>query len=599
MSTTAPVASESRIPPWLTRLLPFLLWWERVTPSSLKADFLAGLTGAIVVLPQGVAFAAIAGMPLQYGLYAGMVPAIIAAFFGSSWHLVSGPTTAASLVLLSTLSAFAPPETPQYVQLALTLTFMVGVIELAMGFAKLGTLVNFISHQVVLGFTAGAAVLIAANQIKNFVGLPIPRGHFTDIFGYLFTHLGQINGYVTLVATVTVVSGIIGKKYFPRIPYMITSMLTGSLLSVGLNYFLGQDVTGIQTVGALPQTLPPLSHPDFSLKTIEQLAPGAVAVTLFALTEAVSIGRALAVRAGQHIDGNQEFIGQGLSNLAGSFFSGYVATGSFNRSGLNFEAGARTPIAAAFAGLLLMGIMVLVAPLAAYLPNAAMAGVLFLVAWGLIDFEHMRKVAKTNRSGTIAMVVTFLACLFLKLEDAIFLGVILSLVLYLNQTSHAKVVRRVPHPEQDKRRFVNVTEHAVPECPQLRIVRIDGSLFFGAVENVRNALTQFEEANPQQKHVAIVADGINFIDVAGAEFLTELARERRKDGGDLYLLRVKEGVCTPLRNGGFLDEIRPENIFKSKTEAIEEIFRRLDKQVCATCPVRIFKECEELPPPQA
>ena len=388
MSTTAPVASESRIPPWLTRFLPFLLWWERVTPSSLKVDFLAGLTGAIVVLPQGVAFAAIAGMPLQYGLYAGMVPAIIAAFFGSSWHLVSGPTTAA-LVLLSTLSAFAPPETPQYVQLALTLTFMVGAIELAMGIAKLGTLVNFISHQVVLGFTAGAAVLIAANQIKNFVGLPIPRGHFSDIFKYLFTHLGQINGYVTLVAMVTLLSGILGRKFFPKIPYMITSMLAGSFLSVALNYFLGQEVTGIKTVGALPSTLPPLSHPDFSLKTIEQLAPGAVAVTLFALTEAVSIGRALAVRAGQHIDGNQEFIGQGLSNLAGSFFSGYVATGSFNRSGLNYEAGARTPIAAAFAGLLLMGIMVLVAPLAAYLPNAAMAGVLFLVAWGLIDFEHM------------------------------------------------------------------------------------------------------------------------------------------------------------------------------------------------------------------
>lgn len=200
MSTTAtPVASESRIPPWLTRFLPFLLWWERVTPASLRVDFLAGLTGAIVVLPQGVAFAAIAGMPLQYGLYAGMVPAIIAAFFGSSWHLVSGPTTAASLVLLSTLSAFAPPETPQYVQLALTLTFMVGAIELAMGFAKLGTLVNFISHQVVLGFTAGAAILIATNQIKNFVGLPIPRGHFVDIVKYLFSHLGEINGYVTLV----------------------------------------------------------------------------------------------------------------------------------------------------------------------------------------------------------------------------------------------------------------------------------------------------------------------------------------------------------------------------------------------------------------
>ncbi len=596
-ATTAPLASKSRVPAWLTRFLPFLLWWNRVTPESLRADLLAGLTGAIVVLPQGVAFAAIAGLPLQYGLYTGMVPVIVAALFGSSTYLISGPTTAASLVLFSTLSTFAPPQTPEYVQLAFTLTFMVGAIELTMGLAKLGALVNFISHQVVLGFTAGAALLIATNQIKNFVGMPIPRGHFADILGYFFTHLGQVNGYVTLVAMVTVVSGILGKKLFPQVPYMITSMLAGSLLSVALNYVLGQEVTQIKTVGALPSTLPPLSHPDLSLKTIEQLAPGAVAVTLFALTEAVSIGRALAVRAGEHIDGNQEFIGQGLANLAGSFFSGYVATGSFNRSGLNFEAGARTPLAAAFAGLLLMGIVVLVAPLAAYLPNAAMAGVLFLVAWGLIDFEHMRKVVQTNRSGAIAMFATFLACLFLKLEDAIFLGVILSLILYLNQTSHAKVVRRVPHPAQEKRRFVTVTNGDLPECPQLRIVRVDGSLFFGAVENVRAALTRFQEAHPEQKHLAIVADGINFIDVAGAEFLTELARERRKEGGDLYLLRVKEGVCTPLRNGGFLEEIHPENIFKSKTEAIEEIFKRLDKAICSRCPVRIFKECEELPPP--
>jgi SulP family sulfate permease len=591
-------ASQSRIPPWLTRFLPFLLWWDRVTPESLRADFIAGLTGAIVVLPQGVAFAAIAGMPLQYGLYAGMVPAVIAAFFGSSWHLVSGPTTAASLVLLSTLSAFAPPETPEYVQLALTLTFMVGVIELTMGIARMGTLVNFISHQVVLGFTAGAAILIAVNQLKNFVGLPIPRGHFSDILLYFFTHLSSINWWVTLVAMVTLLSGIASKRFFPKVPYMITAMVLGSGVSVLLNYFLGQDHTGIKTVGALPRTFPPLSHPNFSFNAIQELAPGAIAVTLFALTEAVSIGRALAVRAGQTIDGNQEFIGQGLSNLAGSFFSGYVATGSFNRSGLNYEAGARTPIAAAFAGLLLMFIVVLVAPLAAYLPNAAMAGILFLVAWGLIDFHHMGKVVKVNKSGTAAMLVTFASTLVLKLEDAIFLGVILSLALYLNKTSHAQVLRRVPDPREDKRGFVTNTDRSLPECPQFRLIRIDGSLFFGAVQHVQSEIAKMDEETPEQKHLAIVSDGINFVDVAGAEFLAQEARTRRQRGGTLYLVRVKEGVCQPLGKGGYLEEIGRENMFDGKTEAIEKIFQRLDGKVCETCTRRIFRECQELPPPQ-
>ena len=592
-------ASRSRIPPWLARFLPFLLWWERVTPDSLRADFLAGLTGAIVVLPQGVAFAAIAGMPLQYGLYAGMVPAVIAAFFGSSWHLVSGPTTAASLVLLSTLSAFAPPETPEYVQLALTLTFMVGAIELTMGMARMGTLVNFISHQVVLGFTAGAAILIAVNQLKNFVGLPIPRGHFTDILFYFFTHLSGINGWATLVAMVTLVSGITSRKFLPKIPYMITAMLLGSGVSVLLNYFLGQEYTGIRTVGALPASFPPLSRPDFSLKVIQELAPGAIAVTLFALTEAVSIGRALAVRAGQHIDGNQEFIGQGLSNLAGSFFSGYVATGSFNRSGLNYEAGARTPIAAAFAGLFLMFLVVAVAPLAAYLPNAAMAGVLFLVAWGLIDFYHMGKVVKVNKSGTVAMLVTFAATLVLKLEDAIFLGVILSLVLYLNKTSHARVLRRVPDPREEKRRFITNTDLVLPECPQLRLIRIDGSLFFGAVDHVRTEIAKMDAETPEQVHMAIVSDGVNFVDVAGAEYLAQEARARREKGGNLYLLRVKEGVCQPLGKGGYLEEIGRENLFDTKTEAIAKVFPRLDPEVCRRCTRRIFLECATLPPPEA
>jgi SulP family sulfate permease len=599
MSVSAVSASSrSRIPPWLARFLPFLLWWERVTPESLRADFVAGLTGAVVVLPQGVAFAAIAGMPLQYGLYAGMVPAVIAAFFGSSWHLVSGPTTAASLVLLSTLSAFADPGTEYYVQLALTLTFMVGAIELIMGLARMGTLVNFISHQVVLGFTAGAAILIAVNQLKNFVGLPIPRGHFTDILLYFVTHLSDINWWVTLVAMATLLSGILSRRLFPKIPYMITAMLFGSGVSVLLNYFLGQDFTGIKTVGALPAKFPPLSHPNFSLETIEGLAPGAVAVTLFALTEAVSIGRALAVRAGQHIDGNQEFIGQGLSNLAGSFFSGYVATGSFNRSGLNYEAGARTPIAAAFAGLLLMFLVVAVAPLAAYLPNAAMAGILFLVAWGLIDFHHMAKVVRVNKSGTAAMLVTFGATLVLKLEDAIFLGVILSLALYLNKTSHAQVLRRVPDPREEKRGFVTNSDLTLPECPQLRLVRIDGSLFFGAVDHVRTEITKMDQQTPEQVHVAIVSDGMNFVDVAGAEYLAQEAKARRAKGGNLYLLRVKEGVCQPLGKGGYLEEIGRANIFDTKTEAIEKIFHRLDPEVCRRCTRRIFQECATLPPPE-
>ena len=587
-------AKGASLPPWLLSLFPFLRWWHRVDRGTLKADLLAGLTGAVVVLPQGVAFATIAGMPPEYGLYAGIVPAIVAALWGSSWHLVSGPTTAASIVVFSSLSVFAEPGSADYIRLAITLTLMVGVLELTMGLARLGSLVNFISHSVVVGFTAGAAFLIAANQFKNFFGIEIPRGlHFHEMLGTLLLNLEHINPFVTGVAAATLLLGLAVRHWFPRFPYMIAAMVGGSLIALALNQILGTQVTGIRTVGALPGGLPPLSMPDFSLSTIKQLAPVTLAATLFALTEAVSIARSLGARTHQHIDGNQEFIGQGLSNIAGSFFSGYVATGSFNRSGLNFQAGARTPLAAVFAGALLAGVVVLVAPLAAYLPNAAMAAILFLVAWGLIDLHAIRTILRTSHSETGVLAVTFFATLFLELEFAIMAGVLLSLALYLNRTSRPRLLTRVPNPRSLGRDFV--TDPSLPECPQLKLVRLDGSLFFGAVSHVAETLAKMEEKQPGQKHLAIVASGVNFIDVAGAELLEQEAKRRRELGGGLYLIRVKPGVCEPLTRGGYLDEIGKENVFTGKTEAIAWATSRVDPEICRSCTARIFRECAGKP----
>lgn len=583
--------ANTKVRGWRAMAFPFLQWWPNVNRDSLKADASAGLTGAIVVLPQGVAFATIAGMPPEYGLYAAMVPAIIAALFGSSWHLVSGPTTAASIVLFSSLSALAEPGSAEYVSLAITLSFLVGAIQLIMGFARLGTLVNFISHSVIIGFTAGAALLIGGSQLKHFFGLDMERGlHLHEVVTEVVTRFGEINLYVTAVALATLLSGIAIRRWVPRIPYMIGAMLVGSGLSVVLNAWLGQDHTGIATVGALPAQLPPLSAPDLSLDTIKALAPVTLAATLFALTEAVSIARSLAARSGQVIDGNQEFVGQGLSNIFGSFFSAYVATGSFNRSGVNYAAGAQTPMAAVIAGVLLIGVVLLVAPLTAYLPNAAMAGILMLVAWGLIDFHHIGHILKASRSEAMVLGVTFFATLFLELEFAILLGIILSLVVYLSKTSRPRIYVRVPDPNLPKRQFV--TNPELPQCPQLSMVRIDGSLFFGAVPYVREKLRALEEQEPSQKHLLIIAKGINFLDVAGAEFLADEAKRRKRAGGGLYLHEVKEGVCDPLKKTGLADQIGRENLFETKTEAIRGIIARLDPRICQRCDRRIFVECE-------
>ena len=577
-------------PAWLEAVFPFLAWWPRVNRETLKHDAMAAFTGAVVVLPQGVAFAVIAGMPPEYGLYTAMIPAIIAALFGSSWHLVSGPTTAASLVLFASLSSLAEPGTEQYVLYALTLTFMVGVTQLLMGVAKLGTLVNFISHSVVIGFTAGAAILIAFNQIKNFFGVDIPRGlHFYEIITHFVGQLDKINPYVTAVGVATLVSGILVRRFAPKVPYMIVAMLVGSVVALVLDLVVGREVTQIKTVGALPASLPGLSSPDFSLSTIKALAPAVLAVTLLALTEAVSIARSIAVRSGQHVDGNQEFIGQGLSNMFGSFFSAYVATGSFNRSGVNFQSGAKTPLAAVIAGVLLMGLVLLVAPYAAYLPNAAMGGILFLVAWGLIDFEHIGHIIKSSRAEAAVMGTTFFSALFLDLEMAILLGVILSLVLYLNRTSKPRVTAKLPHEGSERRTMTAVAPDA--GCPQLAIVSIDGSLFFGATASVKDALADIDRALPGRHHLLLLAHGINFLDLAGAEFLAREAKERRARGGALYLAHMKPGAAEMLERSGLIEEIGHENVFASKTKALEGIYARLDPAVCAGCTVRAFREC--------
>lgn len=574
---------------WLPRIFPFLLWWPMVDGATVKGDLVAGVTGALIVLPQGVAFATIAGMPPEYGLYAAMLPAIVAALFGSSWHLVSGPTTAISIAVYAAISPLAEPGSPQFISMVLTLTFLTGVFQLILGLARMGVLVNFISHTVVIGFTAGAAILIAASQVKNFFGIPIPQGsHFHEVIGQAIAQSGNINPYVTGIGAVTLVAGILAKLYAPKLPYMIAAMVAGSLAAYFVNAEVGFEITRINTVGALPSHPPPFFLPDLSYDTIHKVLFPALVVTMLALTEAVSIARAIAVKSEQRIDGNQEFIGQGLSNLTGSFFSGYASCGSFNRSGVNYASGARTPLATVFASLFLILILLLVAPLASYLPTAAMAGILFLVAWGLIDFHHILSIFRTSRAETITLLVTMVGTL-INLEKGIFFGILLSLALYLYRVSRPAIEPSVPSSEEGAYHFVDA--HGHPECPQFRIVRINGSIFFGAVDYVRSGLMQIDENNPRQKTVMVLASGINFVDVAGAEMLAQEARRRRKMGGGLYFYRCRDSIYKFLRKSDNLEDIGEGGFFPAKSNWIKPIYSTLDPEICRTCKKRIFSEC--------
>ena len=425
------------------RFFPFLRWWPQLNRQSLKADLMAGLTGAVIVLPQGVAFAMIAGLPPVYGLYSAMVPPIIAGLFGSSRHLISGPTTAISIVVFATVSKFAEPGSAQYISMALMLTFLAGVYQFVLGLARMGALVNFVSHSVVVGFTAGAAILIATSQLKHFLGIKIPAGEsFLHTWQDIYRQLHEINPYVTAIAAVTLIAGVLFIRFKPRWPGMLIAMIIGSLLAALLAY----ETKEIQLVGQLPAHLPPFSVPDFSLKSIKTLGSGALAIAMLGLVEAVSIAKSVALKSHQRIDGNQEFIGQGLANVVGSFFSSYASSGSFTRSGINYTAGAVTPMAAIFAAMALALILLIVAPLAAHLPIAAMAGILLIVAYRLIDFHHIANILRTSKRETAVLLTTFFATLFVELEFAIYVGVMLSLVIYLMRTSRPRIATLTPVP---------------------------------------------------------------------------------------------------------------------------------------------------------
>ena len=576
--------------PYLVKLFPFLRWWPMVNRDTQKADLMAAITGAMIVLPQGVAFATIAGMPPEYGLYAAMVPAIIAALFGSSWHLVSGPTTAISIAVFAAMSPLATPGSPEFISMVLTLTFLAGLFQLILGLARMGILVNFISHTVVIGFTAGAALLIAASQVKSFFGLDIVRGApFHVVIQQFFLQIDLINPYVTAVAAITLAAGILAKIFIPKTPYMIVAMVVGSLVAFFLNQQLTFEVTHIKTVGALPVGLPPLSMPDFSYETIHRVIFPALIVTMLALTEAVSISRAIAVKSEQRIDGNQEFIGQGISNILGSFFSSYASCGSFNRSGVNYAAGARTPLATVYASIFLVLILLLVGPLASYLPNAAMAGILFLVAWSLIDFHHILVISKNNLPEALILWVTLIGTL-INLEEGIFFGILLSLIIYLYRASKPNIVPVVPAKQTGAYHFVSAYDH--DECPQISMMRINGAIFFGAVDHVQSQLLNIDEKNPLQKHVLLVAKGINFIDAAGAELLGQEARRRRKMGGGLYFYRCNDQVIKDIEKAHKLEDIGKNSFFSAMDNWVQPIYPKLDNEICRNCQYRIFPECK-------
>lgn len=577
--------------PLLYTCFPYLQWRDRINRKNLLADLMAALTGAVIVLPQGVAYAFIAGMPPEYGLYTAIVSTIIASLFGSSWQMISGPTAAISIVIMSVASATGVSSLPEYISVVITLTFLAGAFQLLLAIFRMGGLVNFISHTVVIGFTAGAAILIACSQLEHLLGLNLASGlSFLENWQALLQHLAEANYYSLAIGLTTLIAAITLKKINRRIPYLLISLILGALLS----YVLNGAEHGVKLVGALPGTLPPLSIPDFEPSTLKTLVSGALAIAILGLIEAVSIARSIALRSHQLINGNQEFLGQGLSNIIGSFFSCYASSGSFTRSGANYDSGAKTPLAGVFSGIILAFILISVPELTAYLPLPAMAGSILFIAWNLLDIHHIRQILGSNKSETAVLLVTFISTLFIELEFAIYVGVLLSLALYLRRTSRPVLMDVAPIPDQPRRQIKNVYRYHLQECPQFKMLRIDDSIFFGAIDHIQQRIREICNENSGCVYLLIVGKGINFIDVAGAEMLYQESKRLEQLGGRLMFCSLKGTVTDELQQIGYYQKIGSACFYSSPQQAIQDTVKELDLERCKTCTARIFDEC----PPQ-
>lgn len=571
----------------LHRFFPFLGWMPKMTKETLTADLIAGITGTIISIPQSVAFAMIAGLPPIYGFYASMIAPPIAALFGSSNQMISGPTTAISIMSFAAIKHFADPvnQLNDFIMYSILIAFMVGVIQLVMGMIKMGKLVNFVSHSVVIGFTAGAGILIAFKQLKHVFGIHVPQG--TPLIGivqYISSHISEANWYVFAVATGTLISALLIRLVLPKF-YMLLAMIIGSLIAI----FIGAEAHGIETVGEITKALPSFEIPNITWDNLRKLAPSAIAIAILGLVEAVAIARAIALRTRQTIDSNQEFIGQGLANLVVSFFSGYVGSGSFTRSGVNQQAGAKTPMAAVFAATFLVIVLVFFKSYAAYLPKPAMGGIILLVGYNLIDFHHIKQVIKSSKRELVVLLVTALGTMFIpRLEFAILLGVLTSFVFYLERTSSPNIASMAV---SQNGHFMNVIrDDSLNECPQVKVVRIDGSMYYGSVEAVAEFFADLVETD--YTNVLIIARGINFIDLAAAEWLSYEAKKWEDKGGGLYFANLKLVAQDVLRNGGFYEKIGADHFFDDKRTAIASIYAKLDETICANCSVNVFKECK-------
>lgn len=551
----------------MQKFFPFLQWLTNYNKTNFTKDLVAGLTVGIILIPQGMAYAMIAGLPPVYGLYASIFPLLVYMFLGTSRHLAIGPVAMDSLLVAAGLGALAITGVENYIAMAIFLAFMVGAIQLFLGISRMGFLVNFLSKPVINGFTSAAALIIIFSQLKHLLGAPIERSSkFHQLILNAFEKVSETNLVDFAIGFVGILIIVGLKKWSKKIPSILLVVILG-ILAV---YFLNLENYGVKIVGAVPMGLPSFQVPNISLENALSIWPIALTLALIGYLEAISIGKALEEKEGvETIDANQELVALGASNIVGSFFQSYGATASFSRSAINFESGVKTNLAAVFAIILVVLTLLFLTPLFYYLPNAVLASIIMVSVFGLIDFSYAKNLWNNRKDEFVVLLVTFLITLFIGIPQGILLGVLFSLLLMVYRTSnpHFAVLGNIEGSEYYKnvKRFGD----EVIIRDDLLIVRFDAQLYFGNASFFKRQLfKEIDSKGSALKGVVLNAEAVNYIDSSAAQMLKKVIKEIHGRGLQFYIA----GAIGPTRDiifsSGIIKELKKEHLFVKTKEAV-------------------------------
>lgn len=552
-------------PTGLARAVPILHWSRHYPRPMLRGDLVAGLTVAVMLIPQGMAYANLAGMPPVTGLYAAIVGIVAYALLGTSGSLAVGPVAITSLLTLSGLQTVVTPDDPSYPAVAALLALSVGVVLVLGGLLRLGFLVNFLSHPVISGFTSAAAITIGLSQVKDLLGIDIGRPEgVVETVEALLADLGLVNGWTLAIGVVSIVALVLGKRLAPRAPVALVVLAVATLLT----WLLSLTERGVAILGDVPTGFPSPQLPEVSGSLLGDLAPVALTIAVIAYAEGISVAKAIARRTREKVDANQELVATGASNVAAGLFGGFPIAGGFSRTAVNHSAGARTPLASLVTAAMLTVAVLWLTPALHYLPKAVLAAVVIVAVAGLVDVRDAIETYRTRRVDFAALLVTFLATLLIGVEPGLAVGLVFSLAMFVYRSSnpHTTELGRVEGTDE----YRNVSRWPTRTSEHVALLRVDGPLFFANTKSLEDRVAALVADRPGVDTVVIDASGIGDLDASGAHLLHELDADLASSGVALHLATVRGPVRDVMQRAGIWEHM-DGRIHASLHAAVESV----------------------------